>query len=117
MKKDTFLHNKSKRLESAVSEVISVDYPRYGAFACLQNISVTDETTSPTRIDIGFLRGASFIPVKSFAAPAIGFTVTRESDLWTFIDDQPACRIVGGVVGDLIQIVIGGYILFESTGS
>ncbi len=112
MKKDTFLYPFGKALESAVSEVINVKYPRDGAYACLQDISVTDLDHAPAQIDIGFLRGADFIPVKSFLAPAAGFTVTRETELWTYIDDQPAARILGGTVGDRIQIVIGGYVLY-----
>ncbi len=115
MKKDTFLYSRAKRIENIVSEVIPVNFARHGSFVCLQNISATDETTAPTRIDIGFLRGADFIPVKSFTTPAAGYTVTREGDLWMFIDDQPAVRVLGATLGDNVQIVIGGYILYNSS--
>ncbi len=115
MKKDTFLYPRSKRIENIVSEVIPVNFAKHGSFVCLQNISVTDETTAPAQIDIGFLRGADFIPVKSFLAPAAGYTVSREGDLWMFVDDQPAARVLGAVLGDNIQIVIGGYILYNTS--
>lgn len=113
MKKDSFVISRSKRLESAVSEVIPINYNRQGAFACIQNISVTDETNSPTRVDIGFLRGNNFIPIKSFTTPLAGFTVIHDNATWLHIDDMPACRILGGVVDDNVQITITGYILYE----
>ncbi len=113
MKRDTFLTTRTKVLENAVSEVIDLRYNRQGSFACIQNISVTDLTTSPARIDIGFLRGNIFTPIRSFLAPAIGFTVIHDNETWLYIDDMPACRIITGVAGDQIQLVVTGYILYD----
>ncbi len=116
MKKDTFLFKKTGKANSAVEYILSADYNKQGKFACLQNISAKDVTTAPTQIDLGIMRGSDFIPLKSILAPAADFTVTRETEIWTYIDDMPAVRVLGAVVGDEIELIIGGYILYAENG-
>ena len=112
MKKDTFNTSFTKLLESDVSEVIPLKLIQNGRFLAMQVLSVTDETTAPARIDIGYQRGASFVPLKSFTTPAAGFTVCLETTVFMRIDDLPACRIITGMTGDHIQIACAGYVLY-----
>lgn len=116
MKKDTFLFKKTAKLDDTTAFILAADYNKQGKFACIQNISAVDVTTSPARIDLGFLRGTDFICLESFTAPAAGFTVNRGTEVWSYIDDMPAVRVITGVAGDQIELVIAGYILYNDNG-
>lgn len=115
MKKQTFLYKKTGKCDSATKFILGADYAKWGQYVCLQNISAVDLDHASTQLDLGFRRGADFLAVKSFAAPAAGFTVTRETEIWCFLDDMPAVQVLGGTVGDEIEIVVAGYILYDDT--
>lgn len=115
MKKSTFLYKKTGKCDSATSYILGADYAKWGELACYQHISGVNVDHSPTQLDIGFRRGNDFICLKSFTSPVANFTNSLGYDIWSFIDDMPAIRILGGTVGDEIEIVIAGYILYDDT--
>lgn len=115
MRKDTFLFKRTGKCTSATSYILSADYNKQGKFACLQNLSAVDIENAPTAIDLGVLRGSDFIALETFDAPAANHTVSRNKELWTYIDDMPAVRVRGATVADEIELVIGGYILYSES--
>ncbi|MEW5992948.1 MAG: hypothetical protein AB1744_00945 [Candidatus Zixiibacteriota bacterium] len=112
MKKDTFNFSQTRRL-AATTEVIPYKLYKAGAYLCMQVLAATDLTSSPTRIDFGYQRGPDFVPLRSHAAPAAGHTVALDTEIFMTIDDVPAVRVVGGTVGDDIQLALAGYILYK----
>lgn len=115
MKKDTFLFKRTGKANSITLFVLSADYNKQGKFACIQHLSAVDVDTVPTRIDLGFVRGADFISLMSFVPTLANQTVAYINEIWSYIDDMPAMRIVGAVIGDEIELVVGGYILYNDT--
>ena len=112
MKKQSFNYSRTVVLD-ATTQIVTAEISKNGALTMVQVLSGTDETTSPTRLDIGYLRGAHFVPYQSSLAPAIGQTVPFTGEMFLVVDEKPAIRIVGGVVGDHVQIAVGGYQLFN----
>ena len=110
MNKGTIIFPVTKKVDNATSDILSTDIGINGRLICIQNISFTDETSSPTRVDLGFLRGPDFIPLRSFLAPAAGFTVIHDNETWLHIGDKPAARVIGGTLNDQLQLVITGYV-------
>jgi hypothetical protein len=114
MRKSTFLFTRTKALENSDYTILNMLYPREGVIACIQCMSVTVISNAPSRVDVGFIRGNDFIPLESYSYTDNNFTVAFKSEIWTYIDDQPACRIYQGVFGDTVQMTIAGYILYDT---
>lgn len=116
MNKNTFVFTKTQVLVSTTNEILSTDIYMGGSLVCIQNLSITDETTAPTRVDFGFVRGNDFIALKSALAPAAGITVIHDNPTYVHIDDKPACRIIGGTAGDVIRLTVTGYVMGDYAG-
>ena len=112
MNKETY--NWSVTVSLATStQVIELTPHRKSDLVCVQIISVTPLTGLPTRVTIGYVRGAIFVPVASRTVALLGDTIDYPNEIYLLYGDVPAVRIEGGAVGQVYQINILGYLLYR----
>ena len=70
-----------------------------------------DQTTRPTRIEVGALHGTSWYVIKCLQPAALGEAVSVEGEVVLPGDFRVGCRVIGATAGDKLEFYAYGAVL------
>lgn len=109
-KREPYFDRRSKALTDTTADYLTFSEVEAGQELYVTAAGVEDETTAPTTLSFGKIKGSSYEVLEEEPNPAVGILVHIEKTHRFMAGDIPAFRVEGLVAGDVISGYIEGYL-------